>query len=528
MSRMLDIIRKRLVTQRWDGGRDSYRPSDETFDPNRYFVKKIEKAPAKSFVLKHHYSRTFPGFRTAAGLFDVGKAGQKERLVGVLVFGVFSNNASPKKWAQISNHRDAGDLSRLVLLDEVKGNAETWFVRQAIPIGQKYYEGRRTVNPDGDTMRVLISHSDPYPLLDVDGNVVMPGHIGNIYQAMNARFLGRSSSSKKMVSPGGVTISGNALSKLRSADPSSAHYRRHGKPKTGWNYVEEMLRNLGAPKKSARQSYTDWVSSLYHLPGWRAVPHPGNLVYGWALGGRLDANLSPRQDRKVRRLNAEGFPMTDLDAWISQVISERRHSYDAQMMIHQLRPRLVSAPSRDLLSHTPLDPAYLLERITTPHHKTRRPEGAPKNVQAEDGYRGLTQWLSIQARKKRRTSMDDVQAWLDRHAYPKKPRQRYIGVLRKYRRAWSRGNLDRAGQLAEMLHDTWGGLDSGEREGLDAPPAMRCSATRGSANRSRGMTLGEVQRQVLCRGSRSHERHMVDSALAQESMGLMDLAELIL
>jgi hypothetical protein len=510
VSRLFAQIRKRRVTQRWQRGRDSYRPSDEHFDPHRYEVREIKESIAKDFVIKHHYSGTAPAVRRCVGLFDVGRAGQRERLVGVLIFGVFSNNASTKKWAKISNHRDGGDLSRLVLLDEVKGNAESWFTQQAIAIGRRYYESK------GDTMRVLISHSDPYPLLDVKGNVVMPGHIGNIYQAMNARFLGRSNPSKKLVSPGGITVSGVSLSKLKTADPSSAWYRRKGSPKTGWNYVEEKLRELGAPRKPRGQTYKAWIESLPHLPGWSEISHPGNLVYAWPLGGKVQ-----------RKRVARGFPMTDLDAWISDIISQRMEHYRAQGEIHKLRPRLVSAPDPELLPDTPLDPNYLVQRLTTP--KTRgNPDGAPSHVREEDAFRGLTQWLKIQARKKRWTSMSDVQEWLDRNAYPKRPRQRYIALRRKYEAAWSKGNLTRAAEVMELAVDTWSMLDAGDREGLEPPPQAACKLKEGSANRGGSISLSQARELVLCRhGSRSHEKRMVDSALVEQSMGLMDLTELM-
>ncbi|AYG77909.1 hypothetical protein DWB77_00016 [Streptomyces hundungensis] len=76
-----------LWCQRWNAGQHSWQHvRDGGFDARRYRVDVIPTAPAKAFVLAHHYSRSYPAATVQFGLFDV--AGGQCRLSGVAAFGV--------------------------------------------------------------------------------------------------------------------------------------------------------------------------------------------------------------------------------------------------------------------------------------------------------------------------------------------------------------------------------------------------------------------------------------------------------
>jgi hypothetical protein len=115
------------LCQRWRGGRDSYRPAGEPLDPARYGVEPLDELPARSFVVTHHYSRSYPAASVRAGLYRCDRSGVPQ-LVGVAVFGAPAGPQVLSRWLPGL----AGlELSRLVLLDDVPANGETWFLRRA-------------------------------------------------------------------------------------------------------------------------------------------------------------------------------------------------------------------------------------------------------------------------------------------------------------------------------------------------------------------------------------------------------------
>jgi hypothetical protein len=70
-------------------------------------------------------------------------------------------------------------LGRLVLLDEVPGNGETWF------LGRCFACLRR------EGLAGVVLFSDPCRRLNREGVQVFGGHVGTVYQAHNAVYLGR-------------------------------------------------------------------------------------------------------------------------------------------------------------------------------------------------------------------------------------------------------------------------------------------------------------------------------------------------
>lgn len=73
--------------QRWRERKHSWRHvRDGGFDARRYRVDVVAESAAKSFVLTHHYSRSYPAAKIQLGLYDV--SGRTRRLTGVAVFAV--------------------------------------------------------------------------------------------------------------------------------------------------------------------------------------------------------------------------------------------------------------------------------------------------------------------------------------------------------------------------------------------------------------------------------------------------------
>jgi hypothetical protein len=236
------------VVQRWRSRRDSYRPAGEPIATRLYEVAPIaDDSTPKAFVVAHHYLASYPAARRRFGLY------RGAELVGVAVFSVPANNATLAVFPAPPD--ESMELGRLVLVDEVPANGETWFLGRAFELLRR--EGFAGV----------VSFSDPFPRRDVAGAVVFPGHVGTIYQAFNANYRGRAKADTLRLLPDGRTLSNRALAKLRKLD-------------RGWRYVVELLQGYGAGAFSGdpRAWLNEWLPRLT-----RKVRHPGNHKYVWAL-----------------------------------------------------------------------------------------------------------------------------------------------------------------------------------------------------------------------------------------------------
>jgi hypothetical protein len=246
------------VNQRWRDRRDSYRPAGEPIQTSRYEVAELpgDSAP-KAFILRHHYLASYPATQFRFGLHRAG------RLVGVAVFGPPANYASHAVIP--ADPKDCVTLSRLVLLDDVPANGETWFLARC-------FEALKREQVAG-----VVSFSDPVPRENSAGQAVFGGHIGNIYQAFNALYVGRAKARTIHLLPDGRTLDERALAKLRALH-------------RGWRYVVKTLMAFGAPVPRSADALgawgEEWIGRLT-----RKVRHPGNHKYVWALHRRIRRQL---------------------------------------------------------------------------------------------------------------------------------------------------------------------------------------------------------------------------------------------
>ncbi len=244
--------------QRWRDGQTSFSPDDGTqvTDLRRYEVSVIagDREP-RSFVERHHYSRSYPAARLRVGLYF------RTELVGV---AVFSHPPSERVLARLPCERLAGvELGRLVLLDGVPGNSESWFLAQCFR------------HLRGAGIEALISHSDPMPRAALDGSVILPGHVGTVYQATNAVYAGRTKATLLALLPDGTVFSARSMSKIR-------------KQECGWRYCVDQLVAAGAspPATSDLLSQAELTAWMWRAIGstCRRVRHGGNHRYVWSLG----------------------------------------------------------------------------------------------------------------------------------------------------------------------------------------------------------------------------------------------------
>ncbi|HEU4405549.1 MAG TPA: hypothetical protein VFS43_09690 [Polyangiaceae bacterium] len=247
--------------QRWRGGRDSYRPAREVIDTRRYEVAPIATdREARAFVEAHHYSGSYPAARARFGLYRRGG-----ELAGVAVV------SHPMREGVLSclpgRGLERAELGRFVLLDGVEANGETWFLARVFELLRR------------SGFVALVSHSDPCPRTSAAGAVVFGGHVGTIYQAHNAAYLGRATPRTQRVLPDGTVLSARALSKVRAGE-------------RGRRYAAELLERHGAWPLGAA-GVVDPAQWLRLWVPWvtRPLRNPGPHRYAWGLTGAAKKHL---------------------------------------------------------------------------------------------------------------------------------------------------------------------------------------------------------------------------------------------
>jgi len=247
--------------QRWRARKAVYRHIGEAFDPSRYAVAPVEERPAREFVCEHHYAGSYPAARYRVGLFHK-EPFAAERLVGVAVFAVPMNQRVVPRYTGCAPSEGV-DLARFVLLDACPGNSESWFLARA-------FRCLRAERPD---IRAVVSYSDPVPRQALDGTVVLPGHIGIIYQASGAQYHGRGSARRLLLDARGRVVSDRLLAKVRREEQ-------------GAGYAVRTLIQAGAPAPRPGEDPRAYVERAVSSGAFRSMRHGGNHVYSWRLDRR--------------------------------------------------------------------------------------------------------------------------------------------------------------------------------------------------------------------------------------------------
>lgn len=246
-------------TQRWKERKAYWRSThkDGDFKPGLYVVQEITgDTVAREFVEKHHYSGTYPVATGRWGLY-VEATGE---LVGVAVLSNPTNvltliNAFPT----LTPYEQSTELGRLVLIDEVGANAESWFVARVFR--QAYAAG----------IRGIVAFSDPMKRLDAAGRVTCQGHCGGVYKALRARYTGRGKRRTLTILPDGHVFSDRAAQKIRAQEK-------------GYHACEEVLVRMGATPRRDSQDGAEWLKTALVQVHASQVRHPGNHRYLFPLG----------------------------------------------------------------------------------------------------------------------------------------------------------------------------------------------------------------------------------------------------
>lgn len=244
------------MNQRWREHRSSYRPAGEPIATAAYDVAALEgDREPKAFVQAHHYAASYPAARFRFGLY------RADQLVGVAVF------SHPCSDAVLTNVfpvpvAESCELGRFVLLDDVPGNGESWFLARCFELLRAEIAG-------------VVSFSDHVARTDAAGVQVFPGHYGCIYQATNATYTGLATPRSLLLLPNGTVLSPRAIQKVRKLE-------------RGWGYVAEKLVAFGADPLDGDPA--TWLGTwLPRLT--RRLRHPGNHRYAFALDKHLRPHL---------------------------------------------------------------------------------------------------------------------------------------------------------------------------------------------------------------------------------------------
>ena len=108
----------------------------------------------------------------------------------------------------------------------------------------------------------VMSFSDPVARTTADGALVKPGHIGIIYQAANAAYLGLGTPRTHVLLRDGTMFDDRTAQKIR-------------KQERGHEYAERRLIAMGAPPIRAGERSADWLARALGDVGARRVRHPG-------------------------------------------------------------------------------------------------------------------------------------------------------------------------------------------------------------------------------------------------------------
>ncbi len=262
-------------TQRWRERRDSYRPAGEPLRTAEYDVAAIrDTATAKDFVVRHHYAASYPAARFRYGLYRQGA------LVGV---AVYSHPVSDRVLTSVFPGAavESVELGRFVLLDDVPANGETWFLARTFTLLKR--EG----------LVGVVSFSDPVPRTALGGQTVFLGHVGTIYQAGNAVYLGRGVTQTLRLLPDGRSLHHRAEEKIRNRE-------------RGWRYAAQTLVDHGADVLTERDDPTEWLARwLPRLT--RRLRHTGNHKYAWSLDPRVRRHLPPSRPYPKRQFDLLGI-----------------------------------------------------------------------------------------------------------------------------------------------------------------------------------------------------------------------------
>lgn len=251
--------------QRWTERKQTRRPAGELIQTSAYDVAPIAASrDASDFVARHHYAATCSSTAHRFGLY------QRGTLVGVACFGPPASMNAHRAVFPTLTIRQAVTLGRLVLLDEVPGNGESWFVARCFEL----LRARGVI--------AIESCADPQPRTALDGAIVHRGHLGIVYQATNGHYVGRTNAATLRLFPDGTVFSNRTSGKLVRGE-------------RGDDGAIGVLERWGAAPLQSGEDAIGWLRR-WRDQLTRPMRHRGNHRYIWCLDrrARREVLVAPR------------------------------------------------------------------------------------------------------------------------------------------------------------------------------------------------------------------------------------------
>lgn len=233
--------------QRWRERRESYVPVRDCIRPSDFDVIRAPRdRDVSDFIATHHYLGSMPAARARFVLLERGQR------VGVAVFGQPVNDRA------ITNVLPGAaieslELQRLVLLDSVAANAESFFVARCHDaLRREGYVG--VVSFSDPEPRVVFTERSDAPGSEPEAVIVRPGHLGIVYQALGFSYVGRSEPKllRVFIGPGADGRDGSVLNK-RTSQKIRAGER-------GWVGAARQLVDRGATRPpDDRDGRVEWL-----------------------------------------------------------------------------------------------------------------------------------------------------------------------------------------------------------------------------------------------------------------------------
>lgn len=230
-------------SQRHTEGRITWRPRRELVDVRHLDAAVIAPDIAKTFVERHHYSKTCSPTAHPFGLFYRGE------LVGVACYGPLASMNAHNFVFPTLTATEGVTLGRFVLIENAGYNAESWFIGRCHDL----LPARGVVAID--------SCADP-----------RWGHIGQIYQATNGQHVGRTNRATIHVFEDGTELSNRTEGKARRGEVGRA-------------YAIQQLVERGATPPARRENMEQWVER-WRRALTRPMRHAGKYRYMWCLDRR--------------------------------------------------------------------------------------------------------------------------------------------------------------------------------------------------------------------------------------------------
>ena len=230
-------------SQRWRERRALWATDFRTINPKTYTVDVIEHDRARAFIATHHYLPNYPAAQVAIGLF-----GRRAALEGVAVFAVPATSAVITRHTGFADPAKGCVLARLMLLDSVPQNGESFFCSRAF----RLLRGARPA------IEAVVSYSDPEA-----------GHIGRVYAALSGAHRGMTRP-RTVLRIGSRTISDRTLSKIRLGE-------------RGMDGAIDQLVRLGLPGPAYAECPAAWLQRLQHDQSLTRHRHSGLFTYCFEL-----------------------------------------------------------------------------------------------------------------------------------------------------------------------------------------------------------------------------------------------------